>query len=179
VRIRAVCAVFAVSAVAAGFASGAGARSSAIINLGADQVVTISGTSIGCGTRSSGGKPYIYCTSSRPSAAYVAIMTSNGRVEIISVKTHKAAFDRTMASVDRHIGTPVARLQDIVTVAGTSILCDVIKVSGKPTIVCEYVNSKGVVRPNSYSFGIGDTVVSSLQWDAAGKVHLLHTWAES
>ena len=174
---RGVCAVFVALALAAALAGGAGARSATVINLGLNQVVTISGTSIGCGTRASGGKPYIYCTSSRPTAAYVALMASNGRVEILSVKTHKAAFDRTPASA--RSSTPVAHLQDIVVVSGTSILCDVFKVSGKPTMVCEYVDSKGVVRPNSYSFGIGDSVLSSLRWDPAGKVHVLNTWRES
>ena len=61
---------------------------------------------------------------------------------------------------------------------GTSILCYVIKVSGKPTLICEYVNGKGVVRPNSYSFGISDAVLTSLKWDAAKQVHVLQTWSE-
>jgi hypothetical protein len=177
--VRRACAAFAAASLAAGLVSGAGARRSAVIDLTVDHVVTVSSSSIGCGARSSGGEAYIYCTSSRPTAAYVAIMASNGRVEILSVKTHGAVFDRTPSAFDARSATPVAHLEDIVTVSGTAILCDVFKVGGKPTMVCEYVDRKGVARPDSYAFGISDTVVSSLEWDAAGKVHVLQSWRES
>ena len=172
-------AVLVAAAVAVVLSQSAVARSYAIINLSVGQVVTLSGSSIGCGARQANGKPYIYCTSSRASAAYVALMTAMGRVEVLSVKTHKAVFDRTPAVVlHSRIGT-AANLGDVVVLAGTPILCDVIKTSGKPTMLCESVDKKGVVRPNSYSFGISDTVVSSLEWDAHKQVHVLHTWRES
>jgi hypothetical protein len=177
--VRGICAAAAATALTLGFVAGAGARQSAIIDLALNQVVQVAHSSIGCGTRSSSGTPYIYCTSSRSSAAYVAILAANGRVEIVSVKTHKAAFNRAPAAVATTNGTPTAQLKDLVVVSGTSILCDVLTVSSKPTMVCEYVNKKGDARPNSYSFGISDSIVSSLQWDAAGKLHVLHTWAES
>jgi hypothetical protein len=178
-KARGACAAATAATLALGFASSAGAHQSAIIDLGLNQVVQVANSSIGCGTRSSSGTPYIYCTSSRSSAAYVAILAANGRVEVVSVKTHKAAFNRAPAGVETRNGTPTAQLKDLVVVTGTSILCDVLTVSGKPTMLCEYVNKKGDARPNSYSFGISDTIVSSLEWDAAGKLHVLHTWAES
>ena len=166
-------------AVAAALCQAAVAGSNGIINLSVGQVVTLSGSSIGCGSREANGKPYIYCTSSRSSAGYVALMAANGRVEVLSVKTHKAVFDRTPAVVMRSsIGT-AAHLGDVVVLGGTRILCDVIKTGGKPTMICEYVDGKGVVRPNSFSFGISDTLVSSLAWDAQKQVHVLRTWRES
>jgi hypothetical protein len=161
------------------FCEGAAARSSTIIDLKVNQVVTLSGSSIGCGARKANGKPYVYCTSSRPSAAYVALMAANGRTEVLSVKTQKAVFDRTPAGAGRRGVATAARVGDVIVLEGTSVLCDVIKTGGKPTMICEYVNAKGAVRPNSYSFGISDAVVSSLRWDRRRQVHVLHTWRES
>lgn len=55
----------------------------------------------------------------------------------------------------------------MVVLSRTSILCDVITTGGKPTLLCEYVDGKGVVHPNSYAFAISDELVSSLRWDAS------------
>jgi hypothetical protein len=40
------------------------------------------------------------------------------------------------------------------------------------------VNKQGV-RPGSFSFGISDTTVSTLGWNAARKAKLLHSWNEN
>jgi hypothetical protein len=85
------------------------------------QVATPPGSSIGCGARKANGKPYIYCTSSRPSAAYVAPMAANGRTEVLSVKTQKAVFDRTPAAVARRGVAAAARVGDVIVLEATSL----------------------------------------------------------
>ena len=80
---------------------------------------------------------------------------------------------------------------DGLSIAGSKIQCGVsanvgygLRLSGTTYIVCgpstqvKYVDGKGDLRPNSYSFGISDAVVSSLKWDAAKRVHVLDTWPE-
>jgi hypothetical protein len=71
-----------------------------------------------------------------------------------------------------------ARIGDAIVLAETSILCDVIKAAGLPTLICEVVNTKGFGHPNSYSFAISDALVRSLRWDAATHVHVLQSWPE-
>ena len=76
------------------------------------------------------------------------------------------------------LGTPV-HPGDTIVLPGTSISCNASKVGGKPTIICYYLDKKGVVRAGSISFGISDTVVTSLGWDRTRHVHLLNSWPEN
>ena len=82
-----------------------------------------------------------------------------------------------VASGTRSAGV-TAKIGDTVALAGTPLLCDVLKVGGLPTLVCELVNTKGRIRGNSYSFGVSDSKVTSLKWDPAQHVHLLASWSE-
>jgi hypothetical protein len=165
----------------------AAARSMTIITLSVGDGLMISGSKIQCGVSANSGyglrlsgKTYIVCGPSTQvkGGGYVALIESDGRVVILSVKTHKTVSSRAPQAVGRRSSLRTARLGDVIVLSGTSILCTVIKVGGKPTLICEYVDSKGVVHPNSYSFGISDAVVSSLRWDTAKQVHVLQTWPE-
>jgi hypothetical protein len=162
------------------------ARSDAIITLSVGDALSLSGSKIQCGVSANRGYglkltglTYIVCGPSTQvkGGGYVALMDSKGRVVVLSIRTEKAVSSRTPASAGSQAGN-TARIGDVVAINGTSILCSMIKVSGVPTLLCEYVDGKGVVHPNSYSFGISDTVVSSLNWDATKRVHVLQTWSE-
>ena len=166
------------------FAAAVSARSGAIVPLPLHGTISLSGSKILCGSGHLNGLTYIDCgvadASGQPKrGGYVALMAANGRVSIAAVSTNKIVFSRTPAAAIRAtVGTPV-HTGDLIELPATSILCNVSLISGKPTIVCEYVDRKGVVRPNSYSFGIGDTLVTSLGWDSTRHVHLLKSWPEN
>jgi len=109
---------------------------------------------------------------------YVALIMSDGRVVILSVRTHKAVSSHAPRAIAQRGSLRTARIADVIVLSGTSILCDVIQAGGLPTLICEVANGKGVVHPNSYSFAISDALVSSLRWDAAKHVHVLQSWPE-
>jgi hypothetical protein len=167
---------------AAAAASGHAARTIALRPGG---YVYVSGTSIRCGAVRDQGITFVSCgvvlaNGNAKSGSYVAAMQSNGRVAIIrAVKPIKTVFDRTPAAVVRLGAKVVAKPADRIVVPGTSIACNVGLVSGKATIFCDYITSSGGARPGSYSFGIGDTIVTSLGWDAKSHIHLLGSWPEN
>lgn len=53
------------------------------------------------------------------------------------------------------------------------------RVATRVGVSVETLGKEGLVRPNSYSFGIGDTLVTSLSWDSTRHVHLLNSWPEN
>jgi hypothetical protein len=171
-------------------ASGAGARSAAIVRMNVGDGLAIAGSKIQCGMSADvgygldlKGKRYIVCgpSTSTKGGGYIALMDSDGHVYILSIKTHKTVSSRmpasAVASATRSAGV-TAKIGDTVALAGTPLLCDVLKVGGLPTLVCELVNAKGRIRGNSYSFGVSDSEVTSLRWDPAQHVHLLASWSE-
>ena len=180
-------AVLAGAMVFSGISSSAVARSGAIITLSVGDGLALSGSKIQCGVSANvgyglrlGGKTYIVCGPSTrvKGGGYVALIESSGHVFILSVKTHKVVSSRAPAGVAHRSVLRTARMGDVIVLRGTSILCSLIRVGGLPTLLCEYADHKGGVRPNSYSFGISDAVVSSLRWDGAKRVHVLRTWPE-
>jgi len=173
--------------VVGGLSDSVAARPGAIITLSVGDGLAMAGSAIQCGVGANSGyglplrgKTYIVCGPSTQvkGGGYVAVMESDGRVVILSIKTHKTVFSRAPQAVVGRSALRSARIGDVIVLTRTSILCDVITAGGKPTLICEVVDGKGAVRPNSYSFGISDAVVSSLRWDAAKKVHVLQTWPE-
>ena len=164
------------------------ARSDAIITLSVGDALSLSGSKIQCGVSANRGYglkltglTYIVCGPSTQvkGGGYVALMDSKGRVVVLSIRTETTVSSRSPAAVVSQRAGSMARIGDVVAINGTPILCLMIKVGGVPTLLCEYVDGKGVVRPNSYSFGISDMVASSLHWDATKHVHVLQTWSEN
>ena len=149
--------------------------------------LVIVGSKIQCGVAADSGygldlrgKMYVVCGPSTQvkGGGYVALMASDGHVYILSIKTHKTVSSRVPAAAVRKAGLYTARLGDRVAIKGTSLLCDVIKVSGVATLLCDYVDSKGVTRANSFAFGLSDVEVTSLEWDPSHHVHILKSWPE-
>lgn len=165
----------------------AAAAPNPVITLSVGDGLAITGSKIQCGVAADSGygidlrgKTYIACGPSTAvkGGGYVAVMDSGGRVVILSIKTHKTVSSRGPTAVVRRAALKTARLGDRVTVTGTSLVCDVIKVSNRPTLLCVSHNAKHLIRPNSYSFGISDGEVTSLRWDGKRQVHLLQSWSE-
>jgi hypothetical protein len=164
------------------------ARSNSVITLSVGDALSIAGSKIQCGVSKNvgyglqlTGLTYIVCGPSTEvkGGGYVALMASNGRVVLLSVRTHKTVSSRTPASAVSLNASETAHIGDIVVLDGTSILCQVIKVSREPTLLCQYVDSRGNARPNSYSFGISDKLATSLAWNAKRIVRVLQAWPES
>jgi len=173
-----------ISGVAVAAAAAGSALAGNVVTLAPSGYVYLAGTSIRCGSETSNGATFISCgivlaSGESKRGSYVAGMESNGRTIVIhAIKPGNTptVFDRTPAAA---VAKVVVKPGDVISLPGTPIACSADKVSGKPTIFCDLLNAKGHVRPNSYAFGIGDTVVTSLAWDAKGHVHLLKSWPEN
>lgn len=166
------------------FAAAAAGSASRVVRLPLHGTVILSGSNIRCGSGSLNGVTYIDCgvsdVSGQPKqGGYVALMAADGRVNVIRVTTKKTVFSRMPAAVVRTSAGTLVHPGDVIQLPGTSISCNVSSVGGKPTIICYYLDTRGVVRPHSYSFGISDTVVTALGWDAVRHAHLIHGWPEN
>jgi hypothetical protein len=124
------------------------------------------------------GKTYVVCGPSTSVGNYVALMASDGHVYILSIKTHKTVSSRVPASAARRSSQYGVEVGDRITVKNTPLVCDVLKISGLPTLLCDDYGPKGSIRPSSYAFGISDGEVTSLEWDATRHVHILKAWSE-
>jgi hypothetical protein len=166
-----------------------GATRSQELPLVAGQGVTVSGSKIQCSVgENSGyglnlaGKTYIVCGPSTnvKGGGYVALMDSDGRVYVLSIKTHKTVSLRTPAAAVRQAGPWKARLHDQVIVGGEPMICAVITLDNKPTVLCSFFSRKDLTHPraNSYAFAINDLHVISVKWDAQQQSHILSEWPE-
>jgi hypothetical protein len=169
-----------------GLAASAAGRSTSTIGLPLHGTAILSGSHVRCGSALVQGRAYIDCGVSDPKhpgepkpGGYLAYMGADGTVKVFETGTNKTIFSRTPASVHASpAGIPV-RPGDTIVIAHTSITCNASHVSRKPTIICYFVDKHGVVRPHSYSFGISDTILTTLGWDASGHAHLLKAWREN
>jgi hypothetical protein len=175
--------VFALGVVlAASLASSALARPANALTLRVHQTLRVSGTNILCGAGHTAGVTYVYCAivdsaGDARKDSYLALLTQTGKVNIVTRNT-KIVFNRTGTSLLRV--ALVARPGDTIDVAGvTTIGCSVAKVSGKATVFCDKIDAKGNFVPGSYAFGMSDTIVTALGWNAKRQAHLIHSYPES
>jgi hypothetical protein len=166
-----------------------GAMRSQELPLIAGQGVTVAGSKIQCSVGKDvgyglnlKGKTYIFCGPSTnvKGGGYIALMDSDGRVYVLSIKTHKTVSFRTPAAAVRSAGTWKARLHDQVIVAGEPMICGVITLDSEPTLLCSFFSRKDLAHPraNSFAFAINDTHVLSVEWDAQRQSHILGDWPE-
>jgi hypothetical protein len=165
--------------------SGTAAAAGKTYALGVGDTFGIAGSKIACGVAADvgygldlRGKTYVVCGPSTAVGNYVALMASDGHVYILSIKTHKTVSSRVPASAARRSSQYSVKVGDRITVKDTPLVCDVLKISGLPTLLCDDYGPKGSIRPNSYAFGISDGEVTSLEWDASRHVHILKAWSE-
>jgi hypothetical protein len=171
------------TALAGGLAAGAGGRAGATITLRLHQTLTLAGTSVLCGSGHAAGLTFVDCgvvdaAGDAKQGSYIALLAQNGKLSI-ATRDGKIAFNRIGGVLLRRAGI-VAHPGDAITLAGIStIACSAASVSGKPTIFCDRVEARGNFEPGSYAFGIGDTVLTAIGWDARRKAHLIHSWPEN
>ena len=170
------------AAILAGFA--AAPSSSRTIPLVLHGTVILTGSSIRCGSGLLGKLTYIDCGISDASGqpkkgGFLVLMAADGRVNVLNTTTVKTVFSRMPAAAVKTPAGLAIHPGDVIQVPGTSISCNASSVSGNPTILCYYVDKKGVVRPGSTSFGISDAVATAVGWDAARHAKLLQSWPEN
>jgi hypothetical protein len=172
-------------AILAGAILASSASAATVITMRPGDYVYLAGTNVRCGFVKGNGLTFISCGVVTKSGdairgSYVAAIMSSGRVAIIhAIKPGNTptVFDRTPAAA---LARLVAKPGDHIDLAGTLISCSVAVITSEPTIFCDFLNGKGTgFLPGSYAFGMGDTVLTSLTWDAKGKVHLLKSWPEN
>jgi hypothetical protein len=179
--VRRVVPTLAAFALLATFVGPAAGRSARVIELRVHGTVALTGSNVRCGSGVLKGLTYVDCGIAGPGnepkkGGFVAVMTADGHVTILDSTTLITVFSRAPSSAS--VGTPV-RPGDTFVLPGTSISCNSSKVSGKPTIICYFVDKGGIVRPGSVSFGISDTVLTTLGWSKMRKVRVLGHWAEN
>jgi hypothetical protein len=183
-RVRRAAAILVVVGLVGVLTAAASGSASRVVKLPLHGTVILAGSDIRCGSGRLAGKTYVDCGVSddrgQPKrGGFVALLDASGRVTVYDVTAKKAVLARVPASVGQApVGTRI-RADDVVHLPGTSISCNASTVSGKPAIFCYYVDKDGVVRPNSYSFGISDTVLTVLSWNRARKAKLVNSWAEN
>jgi hypothetical protein len=168
-------------------ASTAGAASQRLLSLPLHGTLSLTGSHVLCGSGQYKGLTYVDCgiggaNGTPKKGGYVVLMAANGKVSVLDVSGNTIVFNKVAAPLARSSGESTvvtARPGDEVRLTGVpSIDCKVSLVTTTTTIVCFYVNKQGV-RPGSFSFGISDTTISTLGWNAARKAKLLHTWSEN
>ncbi|HEX4344446.1 MAG TPA: hypothetical protein VHZ31_02690 [Solirubrobacteraceae bacterium] len=173
-----------------GSATAANARPQKIIGMPLRSTLLLASSNVACGSGVTAGHGFVDCgiagSDGQPKkGSYFVIMTDVGRVNMIAASTRTIVSSHTPAARERPAGraliTQTAHAGDqIVLPSMPQISCRVQTAGGHTTIFCYYVNKKtGVVRANSFSFGMSDTVTTVLGWNAAGKNHLLGDWPEN
>jgi hypothetical protein len=164
------------------------AASHRVISLPLHGTIGLAGSHVLCGSGAYKGLVYIDCGIGGPGGTpkkggYVALMTAKGKVSVLDVSKNAIVFDKVAAPLSRALAEAsviTVHPGDEVRLAGvSSIDCKVSLVTITTTIVCFYVDSKGGVRPGSFSFGVNDTTVTTLAWNASRKAKLLHAWTEN
>jgi hypothetical protein len=175
-----------VAAVLAGtFAGSASATARRVISLQLGGTIFLASSHVLCGSGHSNGQTFIDCgiagKGGQPKVgSYVALMADTGKVAVTSTPANRIVFNRAPAARAHRASGITVRPGDAIrlpTVA--AIACQISSLSGKTTIICDYIDKHGVVRPGSYSFGMSDVVTTTLGWDKAHKAHLIGHWPEN
>jgi hypothetical protein len=167
--------------------STAAAASQRVVSLPLHATLSLAGSHVLCASGQYKGLTYLDCGIGGPNGhpkkgGYVVLMAANGKVSVLDVSGNRIVFNKVAAPLARashEAALLSAGPGDEVRLSGVSTIdCKVSLVTTTTTIVCFYVNKQGV-RPGSFSFGISDTTVSTLGWNAARKAKLLHSWNEN
>jgi hypothetical protein len=174
-----------VVAVAGALASSAGANSAGkYYALRVHETLRLAGSNVLCGAGSTAGLTYIDCgivnsAGKELAGSYVSLLAKSGRTTVIADGGKKILFDKTAGLMERSVGN-VLHAGDSFGIAGVAtVYCSAANVQGRPTVFCDLVDTKGGFVHDSYAFGISDTVLTALMWDAKGHSKLLKSWPEN
>ena len=129
------------------------------------------GSGIECAVADSSGQPL--------HGSYIVVMPVTGGISVVVPYSNKVVFVRKGGVMVRASTISVGTGEEI-KLAGTSKLgCSTVAVRGEPTIFCDLLDAHGNFLPNSYAFGFGDTTLTTLYWNAAGKVSTVKVFREN
>jgi hypothetical protein len=184
-RPRASGALVLAALLAGTFAGSASAAAGKVIALPMGGTLFLVNSHVICGSGHSNGQTFIDCgiagKGGQPKAgSYVALMADTGKVAVTSTPANRIVFNRAPAGRERPSAGITARPGDTIRLPTVpAISCQISRLSGKTTILCYFVDKRGIVRPGSYSFGMSDVVTTTLGWDKSRKEHLIGDWPEN
>ncbi len=176
---------FAVAILAAALAVAASGRPEGkTVTLEVNQTLELSGSHVICIYQKRDGGSGIECaiadSSGQPKhGSYIVVMPVTGGVSVVVPYSNKVVFLRKGGTMLRSSSITVGSGMAI-ELAGTSKLgCSTATVRSEPTIFCDLLDAHGNFVPSSYAFGLGDTTLTALHWNAAGKVATVGSWREN
>jgi hypothetical protein len=174
-----------VAILAAALAAAASGRPEGkTVTLQVNQDLELSGSHVICIYQKRDGGSGIECaiadSSGQPKhGSYIVVMPVTGGISVVVPYSNKVVFVRKGGPMLRDSSITVGDGTEI-ELAGTSKLgCSTVAVRGEPTIFCDLLDGHGNFLPNSYAFGLGDSTLTALQWNAAGKVKTVASWREN
>jgi hypothetical protein len=132
------------------------------------------GAGMECGIVDSSGQPL--------HGSLIAVLPLTGGISVVAAYSNKVVFVRRADTMQRNAGDSsigVGLGAQINLSDTTKMGCSTVKVSGKPTVFCDMLDGKGGFAHNSYAFGISDSTLTALYWNAKGKVSAVDSWTEN
>ncbi len=176
---------FVVAILAAALAAAASGRSEGkTVTLQVGQTLELGGSHVICIYQRRDGGSGIECavadSSGRPlHGSYIVVMPVTGGISVVVPYSNKVVFVRKGGVMLRASTISVGTGEEI-KLAGTSKLaCSTVAVRGEATIFCDLLDAHGNFLPDSYAFGLGDSTLTALYWNAAGKVSTVKSWREN
>jgi hypothetical protein len=174
-----------IALLAAAIVAAASARDDGkVVTLQPKQTIELSGSHVFCLYQKDSGVSGMECavadSSGQPKhGSYIIVMLASGGISVVVPYTNKVVFVRKGGTMLRDSSITVGSGTEI-KLGGTSKLgCSTVDVRGEPTVFCDLLDAHGNFLPNSYAFGIGDSTLTALRWNAAGKVSTIGSWREN
>ncbi len=176
---------FAVVILAAALAVAASGRPEGkTVTLQVNETLELAGSHVICVYQKRDGGSGIECaiadSSGQPKhGSYIVVMPVTGGVSVVVPYSNKVVSVRKGGTMMRTSAITVGSGTEI-ELAGTSKLgCSTAAVRGEPTIFCDLLDPHGNFMPGSYAFGLGDTTLTALHWNAAVKLSTVGSWREN
>jgi hypothetical protein len=177
---------FLVAAIAASaLAASATARPDVkVVTLQTGQTMELSGSHVICIYQKRDGGAGIECavvdSSGQPlHGSYLVVMPTTGGISVVVPYSNKVVFVRKGGALKRDSSITVGSGVEIKLADTTKLGCSTVAVRGEPTVFCDLLDPHGNFLPNSYAFGLGDTTLTALHWNAAAKVSTVRSWREN
>ncbi len=174
-----------IAILAAAIAAAASAQNGGkVVTLQPKQTVELSGSHVFCLYQKDSGGAGMECAvadgSGQPKhGSHIIVMLASGGISVVVPYTNKVVFVRKGGTMLRESSITVGNGTEIKLAGTTKLGCSTAGVRGEATIFCDLLDAHGNFLPNSYAFGIGDSTLTALQWNAAGKVKTVGSWPEN
>ncbi len=165
-------------------ATASGRNAAKVVTLQPGQTVELSRSHVICIYQKKSGDFGMECaivdSSGQPKhGSYIVVMLASGGISVVVPYTNKVVFVRKGRTMLRDSSITVGNGTEIKLAGTTKLGCSTVAVRGEPTVFCDLLDAHGNFLPNSYAFGIGDSTLTALQWNAAGKVKTVGSWREN